>query len=1663
MSQIYKVAHLKNNEIETLYVFYGSKIEGVEYDSENLKERFEREKKDIPFTYVFNEELLNEITNNDINVVFVDMKIHLDDTIENIKTKILYATGGNTFSFVEMYLFVKLSIQYYPEKIYENLTQNGSMDLLKLHMEQFLHNINRPELIDTIGIKETYDYDDIINLKLTDEKYTTNKSIDQKIVVKDTNYPYFVNPYDITEVGRLLDDSQENMTTTTNNHILMNFGKFENDIIYMCTTEDVIDYTNAKKNLSEESCIKIYYPKLYDKNITSIKNLETNKESLLFASKNMISDRFMVTEYNINLINDIHTSKESAMTKYDKKGVTSLDFIIHPFTPFNLPLDVVFKLINTTEDVALTKYNPGKSQEKMYRLHTAYTATNGKKIPTLSKQEIFKNMKEIGKSKSVSVHAKYEYNGEYRTLICQFISNGDINIKIDGFIDVVDIDTAIKGPINNIIDKVKGYISQGGYNMNNFNSIEDTNIEVNNIDYHLELSVTRRLDVESLNKCISGVFIVSNFNISKGIEMRYKRVDNYTEMLAEEALVIDLHNKGLNHDIIIENLISNFNMTKKEADSRFIDIYQTLVFQQNDIDNTKLKIKISPGLKTMITKDKASNISIDVYGINNYNYLETLEIYLDAFIKITQDPDLIRGCKNIENTSDTDIKKLDTTKDLISPSEQIDKKIDIYNGAIRLAEDVEYDEDLFDNESEEESDSESDSESEGVPLTDTYGGADTGYDMDLENLKLRDYFSERMKTRDKNLFMVKGEGNINSYSRSCPSHERRQPVILTDAEKTKIDREQPGSYGEAIEYGSSPANKHWYICPRYWNLKHNVSLTEESIGTGKYGAIIPLKAKKVSNGEEIFEFKSAKQLDPATKEYKQQYPGFLKKQNGICAPCCFGGPEISKAQKTRRKMCMTNNDENTVKKTKKKGKIKLNASSKKEDATMPGTDATMPGTDATMPGTDATMPGDTSDNTKNTPNIDYYVMGADKFPLDNNRFGYLPVSIERFLNTKNKQCYISDTNTNLKPNHSCVMRLGVESNSNQSFVACIAKIWANRSKGDGIENSPTIIEMKKILIDSIDYDVFVGLQNGNLINIFGEVTANVDVDEMKKLKDSKLYIGLKSDDPKKIKFFNKVVSAYGNFIKFMKNPNVIIDHTYLWDLICTPNPKLFKNGLNMIILDIPNDDMTNKVDILCPSNNYSDNFFDVGKDIIMLIRKKEGKNKKDDIYFETIIEMKEEKEKYKIATRINMNGDKFNDIKNTIHSIKRAHSKCSGLPSVNTYTFRKNIILSALVSELKDIDYKVIAQIFNYDGKVIAIKVEKNGEGGILPCYPSAPMIGADDGIEYIWIDTIIGETYEKTIDFLITVKEKNNKILSKPKVNVKEDGIIVGVITETNQFVPVKPEPNYVDTNYRGVDKTITTNNFNEIDTIISTDASVDIERIEYIKKINLETGFYKIFRNTIRIMLSEHNNKSSRTEIESIIASDKQYNNKLRAIIKILERMTNNYFKFSDFSKEVINDISNIVSCYKNDDLLDKKYCIIDDSTKEKRMMIPKVNLINQLDNETSYFGKLADELLRFNRIKMFIFEPKSFLSLGDIDYNLGDDEIVLMQSLLNKDYFENIEKEVTNEYIKTNTFDTVNPLKTMNYTSNFNKNEFSKSPTKTKKLKQTLKLKPMKGNKN
>ena len=117
------------------------------------------------------------------------------------------------------------------------------------------------------------------------------------------------------------------------------------------------------------------------------------------------------------------------------------------------------------------------------------------------------------------------------------------------------------------------------------------------------------------------------------------------------------------------------------------------------------------------------------------------------------------------------------------------------------------------------------------------------------------FFSRNLTNADPVLFNTKADAKFNSYSRSCPSNAKRQPVILTQKEKDKIDKLYPGSYTDAIQYGTAADNKHWYICPRYWCLLDNRPLTEQQVKAGECGGkVISHGDKKIPKGKYIYEF-----------------------------------------------------------------------------------------------------------------------------------------------------------------------------------------------------------------------------------------------------------------------------------------------------------------------------------------------------------------------------------------------------------------------------------------------------------------------------------------------------------------------------------------------------------------------------------------------------------------------------------------------------------------------------------------------------------------------------------------------------------------------------------------------------------------------------------------
>ena len=104
---------------------------------------------------------------------------------------------------------------------------------------------------------------------------------------------------------------------------------------------------------------------------------------------------------------------------------------MHPASAYILPLDIVFKLIHATKKVPLTKYNPSKRSEKIYRLYVDRITLSGKKIPYLSRATVFKLMKTMGKSKGVSCYIECEHKKQIVPIYCEFLSDASIRIMMD--------------------------------------------------------------------------------------------------------------------------------------------------------------------------------------------------------------------------------------------------------------------------------------------------------------------------------------------------------------------------------------------------------------------------------------------------------------------------------------------------------------------------------------------------------------------------------------------------------------------------------------------------------------------------------------------------------------------------------------------------------------------------------------------------------------------------------------------------------------------------------------------------------------------------------------------------------------------------------------------------------------------------------------------------------------------------------------------------------------------------------------------------------------------------------------------------------------------------------------------------------------------------------
>jgi hypothetical protein len=642
-SVIYKVKRIVNGSLNTIYVFNAKKEEGKSGEPSE-KELFKE---------IFSDREAEQIQSEGIKVVFSDQKIHSDDSIGTIKIKIINEFKSE-ISLDEIYLYCQKMETLNAVAVYQSLTQNNKLELTKVRLDQFISNIvcdKNGKPFEKPAEKEVYTFDDLFEMKFDNKKYVVNKVLGQKFFIVENEYPFVCDPYDVEEFDKFFERSARKSLTTLNNHLLLSSGDIVDadnleqsnknvKSIYLCLAEDVLEYLN-KKDISEETVLKVYYPFLHNKNINDLENLVSSREKLIDGNKKLFNEKTLNSFNTINMFYDVFYQRKSELN-YINKGIKFIKAVIRPEFNVKIPLEIIFKIVHATQKNPLIKYNPSSRQENVYRLFTDKIATDGRKIPYLKKAIIFKLMKSVARNKSVAVYIESSSEDNSQTMICEFDEEGYITISSEfkTVVNVEEIDTIFQESINPIIQEIKNLLEQSGYKLNKFGSLNDENVEIKQLNYEMQIKITKPLDIQAYRGCISSVFI-NETNAFKGntINLRFKRVSNYSKFNSQEAFILEKSEQGLRGDQIIEALLENFpeELDRNQAVEMVRKVANELEIERG-VRKSDIKIKNNPGFKTTISLQQETGIiTILTENINNINYLYTIPIYLDTIVRLTQD------------------------------------------------------------------------------------------------------------------------------------------------------------------------------------------------------------------------------------------------------------------------------------------------------------------------------------------------------------------------------------------------------------------------------------------------------------------------------------------------------------------------------------------------------------------------------------------------------------------------------------------------------------------------------------------------------------------------------------------------------------------------------------------------------------------------------------------------------------------------------------------------------------------------------------------------------------------------------------------------------------------------------------------------------------------
>ena len=392
-----------------------------------------------------------------------------------------------------------------------------------------------------------------------------------------------------------------------------------------------------------------------------------------------------------------------------------------------------------------------------------------------------------------------------------------------------------------------------------------------------------------------------------------------------------------------------------------------------------------------------------------------------------------------------------------------------------------------------------------------------------------------------------------------------------------------------------------------------------------------------------------------------------------------------------------------------------------------------------------------------------------------------------------------------------------------------------------------------------------------------------------------------------------------------------MDYTELWDIISETM------SVNLVILRVPDQI---HVEFICPVKKI-----DKEHKLMLLLFEQTVQGK---VCFEPIIEHNIQLNNHSVLYPYY-----HKKLQSAFDQIISIYEQCTS----QSEQFRTNLIASLIYAHLPKGAKQVV-----HSHKCIGFSVE----GVFLPCYPSAPLA--------IPMVDMPRSSYDHT---LFVLNQFADKIPCRPVYKIV-DGMLQGILTETNSFVPCIPEPDH---------SSLPLYPFKVNHEYGDISSRKDKERIDHQLLAKAEHYLYASFRRTLK---EKMRNPILRKQLNAAIAKKEVGIQLLETFLPVqwVDTMDPGFLK-------------EIVRC--------KGHCSVSD-----KFLLPRFHLKTGEPNH--YFARLANELNHYSRYSTFVVKPQ--LRMEHIPFFVEAQELILVHSMVEEYYRDLTEpKRIASSYDTAN----------------------------------------------